>query len=105
MGAVGSPRRLRRRAVDLATNRWRPHMSAKKQVLLAAVVIASAAFASTAMAGKGGGPGGNALAPGQAGTNPGQVFKAEKRPQRRQFHRTAGAPTILRCVFFHFRRT
>jgi hypothetical protein len=52
-------------------------MIAKKQVLVAAIVIGSAAFAGMAMAGKGGG-GGNTLAPGQAGSSPGQVFKSEK---------------------------
>jgi hypothetical protein len=51
-------------------------MITKKRVLFAAIVIGSAAFAGTAMAGKGG-AGGNTAAPGQAGTSPGQVFKSE----------------------------
>jgi hypothetical protein len=47
-----------------------------KHVLFAAVVIASAVFAGAAMAGQGGGHA-NALAPGQTGVSPGQVFKSE----------------------------
>jgi hypothetical protein len=52
-------------------------MITTKHVLIAAAVIASVAFAGAAMAGQGGGHA-NALAPGQAGSSPGQVFKSEK---------------------------
>jgi hypothetical protein len=74
-------------------------MITTKHVLFVAVVIASAAFAGTAMAGKGG-AGGNMLAPGQTGTNPGQTFDSDKGtttalPPGQQFNSTREAnPTI-----------
>ena len=51
-------------------------MSTVRQGLIVAIALSTVAFTGTAMAGKGGG--GNALAPGQLGTSPGQVWKSER---------------------------
>ena len=53
-------------------------MGGIKPVLFATVVICSAAFAGSAIAGGRGGGVGVTAAPGQVGTSPGQVFNAER---------------------------
>jgi hypothetical protein len=53
-------------------------MSTVRQGLVVAIALSTLAFASTAMAGKGGVKGPNSNAPGQAGTSPGQVWKSQK---------------------------
>jgi hypothetical protein len=58
-------------------NKKEGRMSPTKQALSAAILIGSLVCASAAMAGPGAGHG-NSLAPGQAGTSPGQVFQSDK---------------------------
>src|SRR5262245_50807874 len=53
-------------------------MSFVRQGLAFAAALSTIGDASMAMAGKHGTPGANLDAPGQAGSNPGQVWKSEK---------------------------
>jgi hypothetical protein len=48
-------------------------MSTVRQALVVAIALSTAAFTSTAMAGKGGNQGPTSDAPGQLGTSPGQA--------------------------------
>jgi len=86
-------------------------MNTVRQGLVVAIALSTVAFTSAAMAGKGGG--GNAAAPGQAGTSPGQVksdpaalppgqqFNQKRdalNPPGQTFRQTCGNPPFLTCV-------